>query len=149
MKRAGCRCGPFNDCNVSSIGSMCETDGNGNCSEWIVGDFNLWHLTGDELQAAFEASTTKFYGTWVKENDAIKGLKLIEVGMLAEAGLTKGDILSAIIEDRDARVMENPDDHLPILTWQFVEPELRIVYQRLGSTRMGIMKNPAVSKGEL
>jgi hypothetical protein len=102
--------------------------------------------------AALSACKDKFWGTWVKDEGDINGLeitglKLIEVGMLAEAGLEKGDILSAIIEDRDACLIRSVDDRQLIFTWQFIEPVLRIVYERLGGTRIGMMKNPAAVKG--
>lgn len=141
MKRYGCRCGPNNDCNVlAGAGWMCETDGQGNCSEWAVGDFAVWHLTGDELQTALELSKTKFYG---KFNDA-GHLVLEEVGMLADAGLQKGDVLISVLENENAGVWHSMKYNAEnILTWQFTAKELLVIYRREGKGDSSVMKNPA------
>lgn len=139
-KHYGAKCSTViqGQCAQGWPGWSCECDGV-NCSEWPVGDFGVWHLTGDELQKALEASTTKFWG---KYNGA--GLLVLEeVGMLANAGLQKGDALFSIFEGRKSFLMEDDGDHEAILTWQFTRPKVVVNYIRNGELLTGTMANPA------
>jgi hypothetical protein len=135
MKRYGCKCGPLNDCgDPAGPGWMCETFGPGACSEWPVGDFVDWSLPQDELQAALEASTTKFYGSFDKNG----GIVLEEVGMLAAAGLKQGDTLLAVEGFR----LANQFDRRTILTWQFNGKKVAVTFVRKGRMHAANMDNP-------
>jgi hypothetical protein len=131
MKRSGCRCGPLNDCGEpGGPGDMCECDGQGNCTHWIVGDFNLFNKTAAEI----EASTTRFL---LDENFAF-----VEVGLFAAAGLQIGDTLSAVVDAHLSLRPADSDERFDILNCRFTDDVVKVIYERGGKTRIGELKNP-------
>jgi hypothetical protein len=127
MKRAGCQCGPLKDCGVpGSPADMCETDGQGNCFEWIVGDLGLYEKRPEEI----ESSTTRFLLT--------KDFIVDEPGLLAAAGVRKGDRLVSVHKYPIA----NPRNIKAITGWKFKNKTLKIGYARHGVVFVGTMENP-------
>lgn len=131
MKRYQCRCGPLNDCGeFAGPGWACECDGQGHCTDWGVGGFDGGDLTGDQLQAAFEASTTKFF---LDQNNV-----LAEVGLLAAFGLKVGDRLVTVGKSN----MANPKGRARILAWDFSAPQLKVVFMRDDEFHSATVENP-------
>jgi hypothetical protein len=136
----GSRCGIANNCVGNHPGWWCECDGQGNCSEGGVGDFGIEGLVGDDLHKYLSASTTKFEGKWNKEGNLV----LENVGMLADAGLRPFDTLIGVVEISPAqsRYTALKNDRIKILTWDFLAPEVGIIYSRSNGAQSGVMANP-------
>lgn len=105
---------------------MCETDGQGGCTDWIVGDFNLYEKTAAEI----ESSSTRFL---VDQNNV-----LVEVGLLATFGLRVGDRLITVGKSN----MANPKGRKRILEWNFDAPMLKVVFMRKDDFHARTMENP-------
>jgi hypothetical protein len=100
------------------------------CSGGSVGDLNIMAMTPKEI----EASETKFWGTYTREGD----LKLVGAGMLAAGGMKPGDVLVSVCGFKFA----NPFDRKTILTWQFKEDLIKLVYLRDDRLHTSAMDNP-------
>jgi hypothetical protein len=100
------------------------------CTGGGVGDLRILLKTPKEI----EASETKFWGTWTKDG----ALKLIGCGMLAAAGLRPGDVLMSV----QGFKLANRFDRKTILTWQFKEELIRVVYLRENRLHTSAMDNP-------
>lgn len=145
MKRSGVDCGPLKDCGNPNPLAMCETDGQGNCSEWIQGDMGIMEkfdaLSADDFHLAMEASTTRFFGKENKDGNLV----LEHVGMLKAAGLVKGDVLTGVVEvvkgETSTYTMESHQEK--ILSWPFESGLLNIKFKRAGLSHSASMKNPA------
>jgi hypothetical protein len=101
------------------------------CIGGDVGDLGIMDKTPEQI----EASTTKF----VLDKDD----KLLEVGMLKEAGLRVGDTLTGLFTVGEPTIeMSNEDDRKRILTWKVKKPLVSVLYRRDGISLSGTMKNP-------
>jgi hypothetical protein len=142
MKCWGCHCSQsFGRCGGGDPTEWCEEYPGGGCDGGSVGDLNLMEnfnaLSRADFQALMEASTTKFWGKW-----SPKGLVLEEVGILKEAGLQKGDILTGIDELQRQQYASFKDSSHYILKWMFESADLTITFLRNGAALVGEMKNP-------
>jgi membrane-associated protease RseP (regulator of RpoE activity) len=99
---------------------MCECDGQGGCSEWIVGMPGLWDIPEDERLAAIEASTTKFILT--------KDFVVEEPGLLAAAGVQKGDRIVSV----GKYPIANPRNLKAITGWEFPAKTIKVGFVRGG-----------------
>ncbi len=130
----GCRCSSFQICGGGPATSWCEQLPNG-CDEGDLGDFNIASKSKDEM----EKSTTKFYGKRDKEGNLV----LEEAGFLANAGLSKGDVLLGV----NGLLYNDPKQREEILTCAFTSPSLTIAF-RYGSGKVeqsAVTANPAYS----
>src|SRR5688572_4375930 len=100
------------------------------CIGGDVGDLGIMDKTPEQI----EASTTKF----VLDKDD----KLLEVGILADAGAKVGDILEGIFTTHKNYSMSKDADRQFILGWQFKEKILSVALERNGTKLQGTMKNP-------
>jgi type II secretory pathway component PulC len=67
---------------------------------------------------------------------------LEEVGLLAAAGLQKGDILTGVDELHTGQYASFKDSAQHILKWLFESQDLAITFSRKGVAFIGEMENP-------
>jgi hypothetical protein len=104
------------------------------CIGGDVGDLGIMQKSPEEI----EASTTKF----VLDKDD----KLLEVGMLADAGLMAGDTLTGLyLVGSDVLEMSKEEERIRILTWDFDRPLINVLFERKGLSHTATLKNPKSS----
>lgn len=107
----------------------------GGCHGGGVGLINIMNLSREQIHA----SPDKFFGPWVRsKNKKILRLKLMQVGMLAAAGLQIDDEIVKIGNFN----FSDPEQREVILRWNLSDRVLQITFIRDGVSHTSQFDNP-------